>query len=212
MPVLVLNSPSGEGASLVVRRKSAGVRAWESKPPLLPASSPCARAGLRAPGSSTGARGAGAVSDRAAWSGAACSRRAPCDARGDAGRACLAVTVHCCAMSLAERRGGAGKRARGAAPPSPPALSRGGATGGGEVCCRWCSMGGAGGATRVSVCVSGGPRGEESPSGVRRTSAGAWVWGPMSPLLPAQSSCARIGMCARGSSPGGGRGAPAVVD
>ena len=183
--MLVPNSPSGEGASLVVRRKSAGARAWESKPPLLPASSPCARAGLCAPGSSTGARGAGAVSNRAARSGAACSGRAPRDARGDAGRAGPAVTVHCCAVSLAERRGDVGTRARGAAPSLPPALSRGGAIGGGVVCCRWRSMRGAGGATRVLVCVSDGPRGEEAPSVVRCTSVGAWVWGPMSPLLPA---------------------------
>ena len=52
---------------------------------------PCARAGLCAHGSSTGARGSGAVSDRAARSGAACAGRAPRDARGDAGRAGLAI-------------------------------------------------------------------------------------------------------------------------
>ena len=210
--MLVPKRPIGEGASLVARRKSAGARAWESKPPLLSEPPPRARVGLCAPGSSTGARGAGAASKRAARSGATCSGRAPCDARGTAGRAGPAVAVHCCAMSLAERRGDAGKRARGAAPLSPSALSRVGATGGGEVCCRWCSMGGAGGATRVPVCVPGGPRGEELSSGVRRTSVGAWVWGPMSSLRPAQPSCARIGMCARGSSPRGGRGAAAVVD
>ena len=210
--MLVPKRPSGEGASPVAGRKSFGAWAWESESPLLSASSPCARAGPCAPEPGTGAGGAGSIADRAARSGAACSGRAPRDARGSAGRAGPAVAVHCFAMSLHERRGDIGKRARGAAPPSPPALSRGGATGGGEVCCRWCSTGGAGGATRVPVCASGGPKGEESPSVVRRTSDGAWVWGPMSPLLPAQSSCACIGMCARGSGSGGGRGVPAVVD
>ena len=46
------NSPSGEGASLAMRRKSVGARAWGSEPSLLPAASPCARTGLRAYGSS----------------------------------------------------------------------------------------------------------------------------------------------------------------
>ena len=45
-------------------------------------------------------------------------------------------------MPLAEARGGVGARARGAALSLSPALSRGGAVGGGVVCCRWRAMGG----------------------------------------------------------------------
>ena len=87
------NSPSGEGASLVVRHKNAGVRARGSEPPLPPAASPCARAGLRAHGPSPrGARGADAASDRVALCGASCAGWVPRVARGDAGRAGLSVT------------------------------------------------------------------------------------------------------------------------
>ena len=143
----VPNSPSGEGASLAVRRKSVGARAWGSEPPLPPASSPCARAGLCAHGSSPrGARGADAVSNRAALSGAACAGWAPRVARGDAGRAGRSATGGCRAVPLAERRGDVRVRARGAALSPPPALSRGGAIGGGVVCCRWRTTGGQAGA------------------------------------------------------------------
>ena len=157
----VPNSPSGEGASLAVRRRSAGARAWESKPPPLPASSPGARAWLCAPGSSTGARGAGAVSNRAARSDAACSGRAPRDSRGAAGRAGPAVAVRCCAVSRAEKSGDVGTRARGAASSLLPALSRGGAIGG-VVCCRWRSVRGAGRATRELMCVLKGTNPDET--------------------------------------------------
>ena len=210
--MLAPDSPSGEGASFVVRRKGAGAWAWGSKPPPLPASSPCARAGLCVPGSSTGARGAGDVSNRAARSGAACSGRAPRDARGAAGRAGPAVAVRCCAVSFAEESGDVGTRARGAASSLPPAPSRGGAIGGGMVCCRWCSVRGAGRATRVLMCVTDGPRGEGARSVARRMCVGAWAWGPKSPLLSAEPARARIGTRVHGSSPGGGGGAPAVVD
>ena len=120
----------GEGASLVVRRMSVGVRAWGSVPPLPPASSPCARAGLRAHGSSPrGARDADAMSDRVALSGAACVGWVPRVARGDAGRADRSGTGGCRAAPLAERRGDVRVRARGAALSPPPALSRGNAIG-----------------------------------------------------------------------------------
>ena len=67
-------------------------------PPLPPALSPCARAGLCAHGSSPrDARDGDAVADRVTLGGAACAGWVPCVARGDAGRAGLSATGGCCA-------------------------------------------------------------------------------------------------------------------
>ena len=75
-------------------------------------------------------------------------------------------------MPLAVRRGGVGAGARGAALSPPPALSRGGAIGGGVVYCRWGATEGLGGAARALRCVSNGPRGGGASLAVMRLGAG----------------------------------------
>ena len=57
------------------------------------------------------------------------------------------------------RCGSVGAGARGPALPLPPALSRGGAIGGGVVYCRWGATEGLGGAARALQCVPDGSRG-----------------------------------------------------
>ena len=86
----------GGGASLAVMRLGVGAGAWRavSPPPLVLL--PCARTGLRARGvSPVDARGADAVTDRAALGGAVCIGWVPRVVRGDAGRAGLTATGGC---------------------------------------------------------------------------------------------------------------------
>ena len=118
-----------------------------------------------------------------------------------------------------ERRGSAARRetwerrGRGLGGSAlPPALSSGGAVGGGVVCCRWRAMEGLGGGARALACVSNGPRGGGASLVVRRMSVGDGAWGPVPPLPPALSPCARAGLCARGSSPRDARDTDAVAD
>ena len=139
------NSPSGEGASLAVRRTSVGARAWGSEPSLPPASSPRARTGLRAYGSSPrGARGAGAVPDQAALSGAARAGWAPHVARGDVGRADRSATDGCRAVPLVERREMSGSGLGGQHCRRRRRCRMGALLGGGVVCCRWRTTAGSG--------------------------------------------------------------------
>ena len=101
---------------------------WGSEPPLPPAPSPFARAGLRAHGSSPrSARGADVVPDRAALSGAARVGWAPRATRGGAGRADRAATGGCRAAPLAcgETRGCQGQRSGGSTVAAAAAVARG---------------------------------------------------------------------------------------
>ena len=92
----VSNGPRGGGASLAVMRLGVGVGAWGGVSPLPSALLPCARAGLCARGASPrDAKGADAVTDRAALGGAVCVGWVPRVVRGDAGRAGLTATGGC---------------------------------------------------------------------------------------------------------------------
>jgi len=71
---------------------------------------------------------------RAVWGFGGCVRPPTCASSGPRGGG----------APLAERRGDAGVRARGASPSLPPMLSRRDAIGRGVVCCHWRAMGGLG--------------------------------------------------------------------
>jgi hypothetical protein len=100
----VSNGPRGGGASLAVMRLGAGVGArgavWGGVSPLPSVLLPCARTGLRARGvSPVDARGADAVTDRAAQGGSVGVGWVPRVVRGNAGHAGLTATGGRCAAS-----------------------------------------------------------------------------------------------------------------